>query len=280
MTYKQKIKDLKIIMEHCDFRFSNYQDIPPFVLKRIPELKEIKYKKRQIDLDLQRYEWLKKKLPKDISKVCEVGANMGYFSISLANEFKVLVHAFESNNSYTRICNILSDLVNLSKRLEFLNKSVSLESINSLENYDLIINLNVLHHAGVFFDNNLVKNNKEWIKYSITYLKNLRKKTKYLFFQTGNMSNNNAIFPSESTISFLKKIFDESGWIIKNVGVIKNLKKLKYESYNLDEIDSIELFKCKRDKEMNKVAYYSNKKLVSYMQTGLAQRPLWFCQNK
>ena len=75
-------------------------------------------------------------------------------------------------------------------------------------------------------------------------------------------------------------IFDNSGWIVKKVGVINDLKNLDYQSYNIEEVNSIRLFKCRRDKEKNKVAYYSNQKLVSYMQTGLAQRPIWFCQKK
>ena len=179
MTYNKQINDLKKELEFCDFRFSNYQDIPSFVIKKIPELKQIKYIKNQIDLDLKRYKWLKENLPKKIKKVCEIGANMGYFSILLAKEFQVSVEAYESNRSYTNVCSILAKLVNLDKKLKFHNKSVNLNNINSLENYDLMINLNVLHHAGVFFDRKHINNKKDWMNYSISYLKKLGEKSNF-----------------------------------------------------------------------------------------------------
>ena len=94
------------------------------------------------------------------------------------------------------------------------------------------------------------------------------------------MSNNKALFSSKDTIKILSKIFDKSGWIIEKVGIVNNLKKLDFKSYKLNELDSAKLFKCRRDKEKNKVAYYLDKKLVCYMETGLAQRPIWFCKRK
>lgn len=280
MIINQKIKDLKKALESYNFRFSNYQDIPSFILNKIPELKDIKYKKNQIDLDSKRYVWIEKNIPKSINKACEIGSNLGYFAFSMANYHPFIVDAFEANKSYTHICNIFTKLVELEKKLKFYNESIDLKGISSLKNYDLIINLNVLHHAGVFFDQGSIYNKQDWINYSILYMKKLSEKSKFLIFQTGNMSNGKAIFSSNDTIKILKMIFDNSGWIVKKVGVINDLKNLDYQSYNIEEVNSIRLFKCRRDKEKNKVAYYSNQKLVSYMQTGLAQRPIWFCQKK
>lgn len=273
------IKKLISSLESCDFRFSNYQDIPPFIFKIIPELEKMKYKKKQIDLDIKRYEWLKTNLPKKISKICEVGSNMGYFSFSLANEFDVRVDSYESNKSYTDACKILTSLINLDKNLKFYNESVDLKNINLINSHDLAINLNVLHHAGVFFDKTLVKNFRDWPNYVISYLKKLGEKSEYLFFQTGNMREGKAIFSSDDTINFLTMIFDKSGWIVEKIGVIDDLKNLNYKTYYNDEINSIKLFKCRRDKN-NMVGYYKNGRLINHMLTGLAQRPLWLCKTK
>lgn len=273
------IKKLISSLESCNFRFSNYQDIPPFIFKIIPELDTIKYKKKQIDLDIKRYEWLKMNLPKQISKICEVGSNMGYFSFSLANEFDVRVDSYESNKSYTVACEMLSKLINLDKNLKFYNKSVDLKSIDLINSHDLAINLNVLHHAGVFFDKILVKNFRDWTNYVISYLKKLGEKSEYLFFQTGNMREGEAIFSSDDTISLLTMIFDKSGWVVEKIGVIDDLKNLNYETYNQGETNSIKLFKCRRDKN-NMVGYYKNGKLINHLLTGLAQRPLWLCKKK
>ena len=208
MINNQKIKDLKNTLESYDFRFSNYQDIPSFILQKIPELQKIKYKKNQIDLDSKRYEWIEKNLPKDINKICEIGSNLGYFAFSLANYYPFIVDAYEANESYTSVCNIFTKLVELESKLKFYSQSIDINGIDSLKKYDLIINLNVLHHAGIFFDKSIISNKQDWIDYAILYMQKLNKISKYLIFQTGNMSKGKAIFSSNDTIKVIKMIFD------------------------------------------------------------------------
>lgn len=278
MNRKDSIEKLKNILESYDFRFANYQEIPQFVFDQIPCIRLIKYKKKQVDIDYKRYVWLKKNLSKKVKKVCEIGSNIGYFSSSLAKDYSFFVQAYEPNNLYAKVSKIISNLTKLDNRLKIYNEGINLHNIKKLDSHDLTINLNVLHHAGCSYDVALFKDNMKWEDYVISYLKKLSTKSNYLFFQTGNMMKGKAIFPSIKVIDIFKNIFDKSGWKINNIGVINNLDTLDYVNYLEKDIPKIKLYNCKRDKMNNKVAYYYDKKYVSHLTTGLAQRPLWFCQ--
>ena len=275
---KSLILKIKETLENSKFRFSNYQEFPTFLIKKYPELSKIEYTVNQINLDQKRYEWLLKNLPEDKYKnICEIGANIGFQSISFAYDFRANIDCFETNTDYANLIFLISKLIKLDPLINSSDKSINLENISNLNHYDLIINLNVLHHAGCIFDTQHVKKLDDWFDYSEKYLNKLLSKSKYLFFQSGNMQKGKAIFPSEKSIEYLKKIIIKSGWKILSFGVIKNLELLDYESFNYDQIDEVNLFKCRRNSY--EVDYFFNEKFVKSLETGLAQRPLWLCVN-
>ena len=57
---------------------------------------------------------------------------------------------------------------------------LKISTIKFLDTTDLIVHLNVLHHAGHMYDKTY-KNSNDWVKYSIKYL-NLIKKIKIFIF--------------------------------------------------------------------------------------------------
>ena len=92
--------------------------------------------------------------------------------------------------------------------------------------------------------------------------------------------NGSSIFDSKETIPFIRSLLMESGWKILKIGIIEDLNKLTYKSYDESEIKKIKVFNCSRNKKTNLVDYFLDGVLVSSLLTGLAQRPLWFCKKK
>ena len=143
----------------------------------------------------------------------------------------------------------------------------------------MAINLNILHHAGIFFDTKTYKNYNDWFDFVNEYLFKLHKKSKYLFFQVGNTANGEAIFNSDEVLKIMNTIFSKSGWEVIKIGIIEDLNKLEYKNYLNKNLDSIKLFKCIRNKKTNLVDYFYNRKFVKSLKSGFAQRPIWVCKS-
>ena len=180
---KSLIFELIKILENSKFRFSNYQDLPGFIFEKIPELKKIKYKKNQLNLDNARYSWLKGLVDSEIQRVSEIGSNIGFFSFNMTNDFGVNYESYEVNKDYSEVNKKLSRLLKLNHLLKAYTISMNLKSLLDMKEHDLHINLNVLHHAGTAFDKDLINSQSDWFEYSKNYLGNLSKKGKYLFFR-------------------------------------------------------------------------------------------------
>ena len=94
------IKNSINLLENSSDRFSNYQGLPEFIFDKIPELRNLKYKRNQINLDYGRYKWLKENLNYKLSSVLDIGANLCYFSFSLVNDLSVKVDSYEPYKIY------------------------------------------------------------------------------------------------------------------------------------------------------------------------------------
>ncbi len=273
----QLILNLKNLLEESSDRFSNYQGFPDFIFDKIPEFRDFKYKINQINLDSSRYKWLKESLNNKPNSVLDIGANLGFFSFSLINDLKIKVDLYEPYKAYYDFAKNLCDLLKFKKKMKMFNKCIDLDEISKIQSYDLIINLNILHHAGIFFDNLKFNEFDSWFEYSKTYLKKLRIKSKYLFFQVGNLANGKPIFETKDFFEVLSKLFKLSGWQIENIGIIKNLETMDYINCEIKELETINLFKCRRNKKTNLVDYFSDGKIIKSLPTGFAQRPILLC---
>ncbi len=265
------------LLENSFDRFSNYQGLPEFIFDKIPELRNLKYKRNQINLDFSRYKWLKENLNYEVSSVLDIGANLGYFSFSLANDLNVKVDLYEPYKTYYEVSKNLCSLIKFNKKMNLFNDSIGLNNISEIQKYDLVINLNILHHAGVFFDKKRFKEFDNWLEYSKIYLGKLREKSKFLFFQVGNLSRGEVIFESDVFFDLMKQLFKLSNWNIRKIGIIKNLEKLEYVNIDLRELEKVRLFKCRRNEKTNLVDYFFNGRIIKSLQTGFAQRPIILC---
>ena len=276
---KKDISKLKKILNKKTSKFENYQEIPEFILnKLLKESIEIKYKQNQLSLDKARLNFLTSNLKFFPKRILEIGSNMGYFAFSFLNDFNTKVIAYEPIKDYAELITLLSKLLKIEKQINVYSKSVKLKNIKSLPMSDLIIELNVLHHAGNYFDKLDVKKLGGWRKYAAKRLRMYRRKTKYLFFQTGN-SGKVAHFNSTKSVKFISKLLKDSGWKIVAFGTIKNLNKLIYNKGNLNLNASFKTYECVRNHKTNLVDYKINNQIVKSLKTGMAARPIWICKS-
>lgn len=79
-------------------------------------------------------------------KVCDIGANMAYFSIRLIEDFHATAIAFEFHQFSKRAAIVKR---NRTDRLMYINRKVSLDDLSVMRDacrFDLVLGLSVLHH--------------------------------------------------------------------------------------------------------------------------------------
>lgn len=273
-----KTKNIKLenILKRKKILFTNYQEIPSFILKNLKNnVNFSKYRTDQIKLDTPRYNFLTKNIKKIPKSVVEIGSNIGFFILNLAYHYRCNAIGFEPIKNYSNVTNEFAKLNQIEKIIKSYPKSITLENIKNLPSSELIIELNVLHHAGNYFDTKTVNKLGGWRNYAKKRLRLLSKKAPNLFFQTGNSGKQN-LFPSKDSVKFISKLLKESGWKIKAFGTIGNLNKLIYIKGNLKNKSSYSNYECKRNKKL--VDYKKNNKVIKSMITGMASRPIWICE--
>ena len=248
-----------------------YQKIPDFISKQKNNLR--------IDQDQMRLKWFLQNFKMKEARVLDVGSNFGYMCLSVSKIRNYECTGFESEKQVYKFSEKLRKKSNL-KNVFFFNKKLQFMNLDNLQNYDIIFLLNVLHHAGHTYDKNRIQYSQKWINYVIKYLRKIRKKSKYIFFQTGNVNFGINYFDNKKTFKVIPEIMKRSGWKIKKIGIIKNFNKknLKYETYERKNINKIPVIMCKRNTKSNLVEYKIKNKIIFTHKTGFLQRPLWICE--
>ena len=252
-----------------------------FFYQKIPDFISGKKKNIKIDQDLMRLKWFLKHFKAKNANVLDIGSNFGFMCLNLSKVRKYICTGFESEKQVYKFSKKLKKKSKLTN-VFFYNKQFKFNNLDNLKKYDIIILLNVLHHAGHTYDKNKIKNSKNWVNYTINYLKKIREKSKYIFFQTGNVNFNSQYFNSKNTFKIIPQIMKKSGWKIKKIGVVENFnsKIFNYKTYNQSEIKNIPLITCRRNKKNNLVEYKLKNKIIFRYKTGFLQRPLWLCERK
>lgn len=245
-------------------------------------------KKNHINNDEIRFDWFKKIISSKIKfkTMTDFGSNLGYFCLRFNEYFKTKCIGYEYERlTFVRANKLKREIDNI----KYFNKSLDLNNLNKIDKTDLILNLNVLHHAGHMYDKKLVQlkgkklnNSKiDWATYASKYLNILSKKSKYLFFQTGNVNFNINHFENSETFKLLPSILNKSGWKIINIGVTQFSKnKVFYKTYKASEMRKIPIVTCKREQKTGVVIYFKNNKPIFKFKTGFLQRPIFWCVSK
>ena len=281
MTFNDQIKnDLKATLSFKG-RFSHYQELPPCVLNRLNEITvPFEYQRAQLPLDSSRYSWIVSNLDTNTLNAIDIGANLGYFSIRLASETNINVHAYETLKEYAKSIELFSKVCDIEDKLKVTQQSLNLNEITNLKNVDLTLHLNVLHHAGVFFDNEKVKTTSDWYDYSVEHLRLMSAISEKIVIQIGNMWNDQVLFDSKYSIDYICDLLDKGNWDVKKIGIITNFNDFLYDTYSVSDVDSIPRIAIWRNLSTGFVEYMYNDRSIAELPSGNAQRPIFLCERR
>ncbi len=206
-------------------KHASYQDLPGLIKENFNnELKEIVWSPNR--LDVPRLNWIKDALREKSPKtITDIGANTGFFSVELKHFLGASCVAYEPHAPHAEALSLIRDLCGIDRsELQIQNVGVSLGDIDKLEDADLLIFLNVLHHAGDDFDGAIVKNISDWKKYSSEYLGRLSDKYNYMFFQLGNAwkGSSEKIYKDDDFFGSTINLLHASGWLIESAGLVED----------------------------------------------------------
>lgn len=261
-----------------DSKHSRYQNIPDFVKE------ETGYEEELIPLwrsDIPRYHYLLEVLKElDFKTLADVGANTGYFSISLANKMPSKnITAVELNPNHLDFISIIQDHYKMAN-LSTANQALDIGNVDTFDQVDALLYFNVIHHAGSDYDAAVVPSLEVYEDYCIDFMHRLSKRVKYIFFQMGSNWGGNKktpIIPLDDDAGkylFIQRIMEKAGWNIERVAYAKIAdSKDRYEYFEHDE------------EFLNNLSNrtYLEKELdaeVLKTQSEFFRRPIFVCQSK
>ena len=245
---KQKLKQKLKLLYRDSSKHSSYQNVPAFVKNELGYVEKINEEWRG---DSARIFYILKQL--DFSPgftVGDIGANTGFFSLSLANQFKKTNFiAYEINKNHFEHVRLIVNYFNLNN-LNVVKLLINKNNIIKLCYHDILLHLNVLHHAGFDFDKKLEKNLNVFEKYALDYLSKIRCKTKLLVFQMGSNwggDKNIPIVESDDDVGkiiYISNLFARSGWLVKKIAVAtrNSLNTIVYENLPQNIIRKLQSF--------------------------------------
>jgi hypothetical protein len=207
---------------YSDFsKHSSYQTIPDFIAEAIGYQVKIIQDWRGDHVRLKYLEALIG--PKNLTSWCDFGANTGFFSLTMAQahaDRRIL--AVEANRNHAEFIQIAKDAFGLTN-LDVLCDSINSDGLATLAGHDVILHLNVLHHAGREFDEGLVKDPNGFAEYALEYMGKLRDGTRYVALQVGSNLWGDKSKPivdyqdDSGKLNFFSEILVRAGWVVKDV---------------------------------------------------------------
>lgn len=219
MDLKQKLGSL--YNDHS--KHANYQNIPDFVRQKLGYSEVINESWRG---DTARYRYIKTVLPfSQMRNVADIGANTGFFSLSLANEYKsTRFLAFDTNSQHIEFIRTIKQHFGM-ENIDTVAAGIDLASASEFPAHDAVLLLNVLHHAGVDFDAKEVRSKEDFVPYAVKYLVRIRSKVRYIVFQMGYNWGGNKQKPLiagnsiAAMICLVAQLCKDSGWFFQRVGI-------------------------------------------------------------
>jgi len=229
--------------------------------------------------DRTRYPVIKGYLAKNkCNSVLDIGANTGYFSLSIADDIEgSQITACELNKTHARIIELLAKVGGYNE-FRVTDRSANMEHIGDFGKFDCALHLNILHHAGHDFDKELVPDREAFMQYGKKYLKMFGSSVDRMIFQMGYNWGGDKTLPlvgrddQAGKIAFTLDLMDGAGWEIEGVALAKKGDKdlpIAYDVYSLHEI--------KGEKGTQK---WLEERYGADVWSEFYQRPLWLCKVK
>jgi len=209
-------------------------------------------------------------------RILDVGANTGYFALSLAEDIpEAALTACELNSTHAEIIGLLAELGGYGN-ISVTDRPADLVNVDTFGTFDLALHLNILHHAGHDFDKALVPDREAFMDYGVEYLKRFAKTTTRMVFQMGYNWGGNKQLPlvpvkdQEGKVRFTVQLMEKAGWTIEHVAIARpgtGTFPVEYEVISLAELlahSDVQAYLIQRYGEVVWSEFY--------------QRPLWFCK--
>lgn len=277
-----EINHLKELLSYHG-RHGLYQKLPPTLPKDIRDAFPERWDTR---LDEERYNWIISNLDCKNKNILEIGANIGYFSSRFAHSCNCSVSAYEPDPQLFDVLSTIIRLSNLEDRISAHNTSITLDTIDALPQFDIILNLNVIQHAGYDFENASISSLRDWRDYSVSFLHKLRSRSDYMIFQMGYQlwGFDREICNESDIINYTVSLLRDSGWRPEFCGVLNSIplrnEKPNYENIDITKNRFPQIMRNRLpmrylfDVILSKIAH---KPYVSYT---FAQRPIFICKSE
>ncbi len=211
-----------------------------------------------------------------VRKILDVGANTGFFSLSLAADIEdAAITACELNKTHAEIIQLFTELGGYAN-ISVTDRPADLKNVDSFGLFDLALHLNILHHAGHDFDREHVPDRDAFMAYAVDYLTRFGTTTRRMVFQMGYNWGGDKTVPlvgrddQAGKIKFTVELLQRSGWDIEQVALAKpgtGMSPVEYELVPLNELLS------QGDLQIWCIERYGAKVWSEFY-----QRPLWFCR--
>ncbi|SDM01887.1 class I SAM-dependent methyltransferase [Halarsenatibacter silvermanii] len=161
----------------------------------------------------------------DFRDIVNIGGNCGHFSLSLLDEdLAEEAKIYDIKEDMLAMGRKIAAAMELSERAEFEQKMIDLDKLDSLPDADVLICQNVIHHAGDYFDEELVKE-MGWGAYIRKFLERLRPKYGAAVLAVGFKWNKPKYWDVEKSRrrAFFRGTLKRSGWNIVSDANVFNL---------------------------------------------------------
>lgn len=221
-------------------KHSNYQILPDSLLEITGNL-NINIKNTY---EKERLKYILKNVEVKGKKILDIGGNTGYFSLEMINNGAALVHYYEGNQLHAEFVELASKLLNVDKKIIISNRYFLFDKLDTKKtlNYDITLLLNVLHHVGEDYGENINSVDKAK-KAILSQLNSLSEITNVLIFQLGfNWKGDitKCLFKNgtkREMINFILK-GTEGYWNVQKIGIADKIDdRIKYFDLNKDNIE-------------------------------------------
>ena len=202
-------------------KHDRYQNLPAFVQEALGFNTDIDENWRG---DTARYSLLEQSLSlKDGERLSDIGANTGFFTLSLAHRFPgARFAAYEMNPQHVAYIREIAAHFGM-EHVEVVEQGVDLQHAGEITPCDVMLHFNVLHHAGVDFDKERISSPGKFRDYAVEYLSRLARRTRTMIFQMGYNWGGNKLQPlvpleeDLQKVSYTMDLFHASGWQIQGI---------------------------------------------------------------
>jgi hypothetical protein len=209
--------------------------------------------------------------------VLDVGANTGFFALSLAGGFPALsVKACELNKTHARIIELLARIGGY--EVAVTDQPADLAHAGGFGLHDCALYLNILHHAGHDFDAVQVKGREAFRDYAVDYLRAFRGTARRMVYQMGYNWRGDKTLPlipkedQAGKVRFAMDLFEAAGWVVEGVAFARKgmgAFPIEYERFATEYLP----------KGDDQLQVWLTERYADVVWSEFYQRPLWFCRS-